>query len=69
MEYWNAGMSKIPSLAGMILDGSCSFINFLINRVLRINDCRSFPEPNIPMFHCSLAQTWYERMKFFGYLC
>jgi len=45
MEYWNVGI--------MILYGSFSFINFLVNRVLAINHCGSFPEPNIPIFHCS----------------
>ena len=37
----------------MILKGSLSFINFLVNRVLPIDQCRSFPEPSIPLFHCS----------------
>ncbi len=60
MEYWNVGM--------MILHESFSFINLLVSRVLPINHGRSFPGPNIPMFHCSLAQTWYERIKFSEYV-
>jgi hypothetical protein len=55
MEYWNVGM--------MMLHETFSFINFLVSRILPIKHCRSFPEPNIPMFHCSLAQTWYDRDK------
>jgi hypothetical protein len=39
MEYWNVEI--------MILQGSLSFINLLVNRVLPISHCRSFPEPNI----------------------
>jgi hypothetical protein len=45
----------------MILSGSFSFIDFLVNTVLPINQSTSFSEPNIPLFHCSLAQTWHAR--------
>jgi hypothetical protein len=45
MEHSNVGM--------MILSGSFSFIDFLVNTVLPINQSTSFPEPNIPLFHCS----------------
>jgi hypothetical protein len=37
----------------MILSGSFSFIDFLVNTVLPINQSTSFSEPNIPLFHCS----------------
>jgi hypothetical protein len=37
----------------MILSGSFSFIDFLVNTVLPINQSTSFPEPNIPLFHYS----------------
>jgi hypothetical protein len=37
MEYWNVGISKIPPSAGMILKGSFSFIDFLVNTVLPVD--------------------------------
>jgi len=50
---WNIGMSKTPSLAGMISKGSFSFIDFLVNTVLPVDQSPSFREVNIPLFHCS----------------
>ena len=46
-------MPKTPPLAGMILKGSFSFIDFLVNTVLPVDQSPSFREVNIPLFHCS----------------
>jgi len=48
-------MSKVPSLAGMILKGNFSFIDFLVNTVLPVDQSPSFREVNIPLFQHSPA--------------
>jgi hypothetical protein len=61
MEYWNGGM--------IILQKRFPFSTLLVSGSLPIRHRRSFPEPIFPIFHCSLAQTWYERMEFLDYVC
>jgi len=69
MECWNNGKSKIPSLAGLVLKGSFSFINILnfpVNMSFTNNPLYHFPitqyslrgvgyepEATIPLFHYS----------------
>jgi hypothetical protein len=60
MEYWNNGM--------MILQKRFPFITLLVGGSLPIRHRGSFPEPIFPIFHSSLAQTWYERMEFLDYV-
>jgi len=50
----------------MILSGSFSFIDFLVNTVLPINQSTSFPEPNIPLFqHSSCERSELSSIKEF----
>jgi len=49
MEWWNIGKSKIPSLAGLILKGSFSFI-YILNFPVNMNFT------NKPLYHFPITQ-------------
>ena len=56
LECWNVGMLECWNVGMLILSGSFSFIDFLVNTVLPINQSTSFSEPNIPLFQHSSCE-------------
>jgi len=63
MEWWNNGMSKIPSSAGLIFKEFFHLLSSISRRIFPIDHCHIFPKPIIPLFHYS---NWGAAPKFKG---
>ncbi len=66
-EWWNIGMLVLKEVSHLLM--RLRRINFLVNSVLPTNHSPSLPEPIIPVFHCSLAQTWLAKDAYKDLTC